>query len=269
MINPNSPLSSTAPLYRAEREQGSAMERIGSGRRINQAADDPAALAIVARMAAQFGGDTQATRNINDAISLTQVAENSLAQVNASVSRMGELAVQAANGSLNDSDRANLQAEFQQLQQNIGDIFGRTEFNGISLLANEGTVDVQAGADRGESLGVNTIDVAARAEMVALMTADISTLTGASTAMESRDGATDLISSFQAQFGADQSRLASAYQQRVSANEVNAAASGRLADADYGSETAALVRAGILQDSATAMLVQGNVARESALSLLR
>src|SRR5690606_40224278 len=94
---------------------GKSVERLSSGLRINRAADDPAGLAISERMRAQIRGLQQAQRNAQDGISLLQVAEGALGESHAILQRMRELAAQAANGTLSDEERQYIQAEIDQL----------------------------------------------------------------------------------------------------------------------------------------------------------
>jgi flagellin len=112
------------------------IEKLSSGLRINRAGDDAAGLAISEKMRAQIRGLDQASRNIQDGISLIQTAEGGMNEIHSILQRMNELAVQAANGSNTDKDRSNLNIEFSQLKQEINDISDRTHFNGISILNN-------------------------------------------------------------------------------------------------------------------------------------
>jgi flagellin len=111
-----------------------AMERLSSGMRINSAKDDAAGLAISNRMSSQIRGLNQAARNANDAISLSQTAEGAMQESTNILQRMRDLSVQAANDTNSASDRANLQAEVGQLQQELDRIASSTTFNGQKLL---------------------------------------------------------------------------------------------------------------------------------------
>lgn len=110
-------------------------EKLSSGYAINRAADDAAGLAISEKMRGQISGLEQASDNIQDGLSLIQVAEAGLGQIsNPNLVRMRELAVQAANDTLTDEDRALIQAEVDQIKAGINDIANNTEFNTIPLL---------------------------------------------------------------------------------------------------------------------------------------
>ncbi|MBP1155150.1 MULTISPECIES: flagellin [unclassified Paenibacillus] len=110
-------------------------QRISSGLRINQAADDSAGLSISEKMKGQIRGLEQAERNIQDGISLIHTAEGGLSQIqNPLIQRLRELAIQASNGTLTSHDRQAIQMEIDQIKQNINDIANNTEFNSIKLL---------------------------------------------------------------------------------------------------------------------------------------
>ena len=114
--------------------QGKAMEKLSSGLRINRAADDAAGLAISEKMRSQIRGLNQASRNAQDGISMIQTAERALSETQAIGQRMRELAVQSANGTYTDEDRALINQEFLQLKSEIDRIATDTEFNGNKVL---------------------------------------------------------------------------------------------------------------------------------------
>ena len=115
-----------------------SLERLSSGYRINRAADDAAGLAISEKMKTQIAGLEQASRNAADGISVIQTAEGALDEVEAMLQRMRELSVQAANGVNTDEDRAAIQDEIDQLNEEINRVSTTTEFNTKKLL--NGTV---------------------------------------------------------------------------------------------------------------------------------
>jgi flagellin len=110
-----------------------ALERLSSGLRVNRASDDAAGLAISEKLRGQVRGSQRAAANMQDAISLVNVADGALTEVHSALQRMRELAVQAANGTLSTADRAANQAEFAALQAEIGSIAANTTFNNRAL----------------------------------------------------------------------------------------------------------------------------------------
>ena len=134
-------------LIKNDREQEIAMERLSTGLRINSAKDDAAGVAITERMKAEVTGLEMATRNANDAISMLETAEGATREIAGALQRMRELAVQAASGTYNDSDRVAMDLEFGELWTEIQRIATQTTWNTLTVL-NGGndvtTKDVQA-----------------------------------------------------------------------------------------------------------------------------
>lgn len=167
-INTNvASLNAQRNLSNSQTNLNTAMERLSSGLRINSAKDDAAGLAISDRMTAQIRGLNQAARNANDGISLAQTAEGALQESTNILQRMRELAVQSANDTNSDSDRASLNDELNEIKSELDRIAKTTEFNGTNLLdgsmeENEATFQVgsNAGDDQTISFGISS----ARAE---------------------------------------------------------------------------------------------------------
>ena len=135
VINTNvSALNAQRQLLKSSNSMQTAMQRLSSGLRINSASDDAAGLAIADRMTSQVKGLNQAVRNANDGISIAQVTEGALGEITNALQRMRELSVQSANDTNTATDRASLQKEVSQLQQEITRIASQTEFNGKKLL---------------------------------------------------------------------------------------------------------------------------------------
>jgi flagellin len=134
----------------------SAITRLSSGKRINNASDDAAGLAISSRMTAQINGLNQGVSNANDGVSMTQTASSGLSQITDNLQRIRQLAVQASSGSLSDADKSSLQNEVSQRISEINRISGQTTYNGTNLL--DGTAGVksfQVGANVGQSISID------------------------------------------------------------------------------------------------------------------
>lgn len=157
--NINSNLSSLVGLRQLSQTQiglNKALEKIASGNRINSAADDAAGLAIANRFTAQINGLNTASRNANDGISFAQVTESALDETTTALQRIRDLSLQAANGSLNASDRSAIQKEVDQLKSEIDRIADTTTFNGKKVL--DGSLSSQSfqiGPNPGEQVSVN------------------------------------------------------------------------------------------------------------------
>ncbi|WP_051298475.1 flagellin [Marinobacterium litorale] len=156
IINSNiSSLNAQRQLASNAESLNTAMERLTSGRRINNAADDAAGLAIANRMTSQVRGLNQAVRNANDGISLIQTAEGALVESTNILQRIRELSIQSANGTYSDGNRSTLNAEVQQLVKELDRISETTTFNGLKLLSGEtDKLDLQVGASANELIGL-------------------------------------------------------------------------------------------------------------------
>jgi flagellin len=252
-----------------------SMQRLSSGLRVNSAKDDAAGLAIAERMNTQVRGMNVAIRNANDGISLAQTAEGGLQEVGSMLQRMRELSVQAANGTNSDADRANLDAEFQALNSEIARIAETTKFNGESILNTSGTgsadativFQVGANTDSGNTLEINLKKIESL-EASSGVSRTISTVSASLSSIAAIDSMIDQITAARADFGAVQSRFESAINNLQVGMENQAAARGRIMDADFAVETANMTRAQILQQAGTAMVAQANSAPQSVLQLL-
>lgn len=133
----SNPYSLNTQRHLDQTSQGMArtLQRLSSGLRVNNAADDAAGLAIGTRMEALIRGERQSVRNINDAISMVQVTEGAMGSIAESLQRVRELAVQAASDSLSSSDRAALQEEASALLQGVNQVSQQTQFNGKQVFA--------------------------------------------------------------------------------------------------------------------------------------
>ena len=164
VINTNTAANISAlAISKNERAMSTAMERLSTGSRINSAKDDAAGLSIAQRMGAQIAGLEQASRNANDAITMLQVAEGATKEITNMLSRMRELAVQAASGTYSATDRDSLDLEFQALMTEITRIAKNTEWNGQAILAGDGdftsdaatvTKSIQLGTTANQSMDI-------------------------------------------------------------------------------------------------------------------
>ncbi|QOQ82791.1 MULTISPECIES: flagellin [Comamonas] len=151
-------LNAQRNLGTSQSSLSTSMQRLSSGLRINSAKDDAAGLAISERMTAQIRGLNQAQRNANDGVSLAQTAEGALGTIGSNLQRIRELAVQSANATNSDSDRAALQKEVVQLTDEIDRVAKTTEFNGTKLLDGSFSAKVfQVGANAGQTITVDSI----------------------------------------------------------------------------------------------------------------
>ena len=253
-----------------------SVQRLSTGLRVNSAKDDAAGLAIAERMNTQVRGMNVAIRNANDAISLSQTAEGTLSKINDMGQRMRELAVQSANATNNDSDRASLNQEYQALAEEIKRNLAGASFNGTKLFAGAAALTFQVGANAAttDQITINTENLAGDAKFTAVIGNNnkpdgIATVTAASAALGKLDDMLALVNSKRAEFGATQNRFEAVIQTLQVSAENQTAARSRIMDADFASETASLTRSQVLQQAGTAMLSQANSLPNNVLSLLR
>lgn len=266
-------LTAQRNLAGTQKSMAANLGRLSSGLRINSASDDAAGLAISERLRAQVRGLAQAERNAMDGISLTQTAEGAMNEVSGILTRMRELSVQSANGTVGASERQFLQDEFSALRDEIDRIANVTEFNGTNLLdGSSATVTMQVGINDSadDRIDVALTDVHANqlGTTTTLDLIDISTVAGAQTAMTVVDESIDDISTGRASLGATQNRLQVTVTNLSSVRENLSAANSRIRDVDVASETAAMTRNNILMQAGVSILAQANQAPSIALSLL-
>ncbi|MCJ7926409.1 MAG: FliC/FljB family flagellin [Pantoea vagans] len=132
-----------------------SMERLSSGLRINSAKDDAAGQAIANRFTSNIKGLTQAARNANDGISAAQTTEGALSEINNNLQRVRELTVQSQNGTNSDSDLSSIQDEIKSRLDEIDRVSGQTQFNGVNVLAKDGKMKIQVGANDGETINID------------------------------------------------------------------------------------------------------------------
>lgn len=248
--------------------------RLSTGLRINQAADDAAGLAISERLKSQIRSMSQAERNGNDGISLLQTAEGAMNEISGVLTRIRELSVQSANGTLGTTERQYIDNEKTALLAEIDRIAAATDFNGTNLLNGGGagvTFTFQIGTHGTAADTISaTIDDMTTGMLAggALGSVDLTTQAGAQSALATLDTAIDGVSTARAALGTAQNRLQVTIANLGNARENLSAANSRIADVDVASETADMTRNNILQQSGVAVLAQANQMPQVALKLL-
>ena len=155
-INTNTSASISAnALKQNDRLMNDAMERLSTGKRINNAGDDAAGLAITSRMTTHIDGLEQAARNANDAIGMIQVADGALSEMTGILQRMREITVQAGSATYTSNDISMIAAEFNQLRDEVSNIVTYTTWNGTALL--DGNVNSAGGVNK----AVDTLSITA------------------------------------------------------------------------------------------------------------
>lgn len=249
-----------------------SLERLSSGYRINNAADDAAGLAISEKLRTQVAGLEQAARNVQDGISLIQTAEGGLQELHLILQRLRTLAIQSANDTNTNSDRAMIQVEVSQLMAEINRMQTTVVFNTKSLLTGQyasgvGSLAIHSGANEGQTVSLNIGSMSTTSLGIGGM--DISTRLGAESAIGTLSAAVDVVSSNRADLGAKQNRLEHSYNFIKISMENMTAAESRIRDADMAMEMTNFTKNQILQQAGTAMLAQANTRPSNLLSLFR
>jgi flagellin len=279
IINHNiAALNTHRQMGSANSAQMNSMEKLSSGMRINSAKDDAAGLSISEKMRGQIRGLEQASKNAQDGISMIQTAEGALNETHDILQRMRELAVQSANDTNTDTDRGELQKEFNQLAKETTRIAKSTEFNTHKLLDGSdanGTV-FQIGANATQNLTLTIGNMDATALMVGTGTdeasttgVNISTQISADAAITLVNTAIQTVSSERSKIGATQNRLEHTINNLNTSSENLTAAESRIRDVDMAKEMMEQTKNSILSQAAQAMLAQANQQPQAVLQLLR
>ena len=242
-----------------------AFERLSSGSRINFAKDDAAGQGIATRLSAEIASLNMASRNASDAQAMIDTADGAHQEVHTMLLRMREIAVQAANGTLSDSDRAALDSEVTALETEITSIAANTSFAGTNL--GTGTaVKFQIGTKSG-----NVLDHTFANFNTATLGADVSvsTVAKAAVALGKIDAAISTASTNRGTLGALSNRLSSTIANLDNVSVNLSSARGRIQDTDFAQETSNLAKSQIMQQAATAMLAQANASKGSILTLIQ
>lgn len=257
-----------------------SLQRLSSGLRINSAKDDAAGSAVSTTLTTAIRGNNQAVRNAADGISVGQTTEGAMGQIVNNMQRIREIAVQAANGSLTDTNRSQLQLEVDQLTQENTRIIQTTNFNGVALLSGSSTLTLTfqvgfSGATNNQVTvtGANLSSLStinnSTTGLTAIGVVNVSTSGAASGALSTIDTDLATVTSNRAVFGAVQNRFEAVIANLQNYVENLSASRSRIQDTDFAAETSALTRNQILQQAGIAMLSQANQLPQSALSLLR
>ncbi|MBG0751940.1 MULTISPECIES: flagellin [Pectobacterium] len=272
-------------LNKSQSALGTAIERLSSGLRINSAKDDAAGQAIANRMTAQIKGMTQAARNANDGISLTQTAEGNLNEINNNLQRIRELATQAANDPNGKTDRDSIVKEMTQRINEVNRVAQSASFNGTKLLdgsASAGII-IQVGANTGSTetitidstalidatTGGSMSDVAAQITSLGAVATGSSANSAAQDLITSLDSALSAVDTARSNLGAIQNRFSSTITNLNNSINNLSSARSRIEDADYATEVSNMSRSQILQQAGTSVLSQANQVPQTVLSLLR
>jgi flagellin len=240
-----------------------AFRKLASNMSLNQAADDAASLAIAEKFNTEVQGVNQATMNANDGISVVQIADSGLQQIQEGQQRLQELAVQSANGSLTSSDRQAIQVEVEQIQEQVSSIVANTEYNGINLLTTNDKLSLQTGPNAGDQTGIKLNDFTN-----ALTNVDLSTQAGAESALTSLRADSNQISSARSELGAAEEGLSQTISQLTGLSEALSASGVSIRNSDIAQQSSQLASASIRAHASVAIQAQANLSSQRVYQLV-
>ncbi len=286
-------LSAQNSLSRTQTSLSTSMTRLSTGYRINSAMDDAAGLQIATRLKSQSSGMAVAMRNTQNSISMLQTADGALSEVNNILTRMKDLATQAKDGSSSGADVTALQGEYNSLSDELSNIFSNTKFGGTALLSTTADssklssttgITFQIGADSSETMTADfhvelgaadgAIKLAAAGyagdgSVAATPSTDNNLTAGASAAITNLGAAIDSVSALRSKLGAISNRLDHVYNNLSNISSNTQAATGRIMDVDFATESSSMTSNQMLMQAGTAMLKQTNSMSSMVMSLLQ
>ncbi|CUI07797.1 Lateral flagellin [Massilia sp. P8910] len=278
----NAALSAQNSINRTQGELSTSMTRLSTGYRINSSMDDAAGLQIATRLKAQTSGMAVAMRNTQNSTSMLQTAEGALDEVSNMMVRMKDLATQAADASSTGADKTAMQSEYDALGTELNNVLKNTSFGGAKLLVG-GTIasamTFQIGSSTSEKMTVNM-----SADMTTLV-ADVTATTanyvapntvgteltggGASATIDLLSTAIASIGTVRSGLGASANRLEHVYNNLSNISTNSKAATGRIMDVDFASESSKMTTSQMLLQAGTSMLKQSNSMSSMVMSLLQ
>jgi len=260
--------SGFAAINQAQQASANSAQRLGSGLRINSAADDAAGLAISNRFSSQILGANQAIRNSNDGISLIQTADGSLGSITENLQRFRELAIQASNGTLHANDRAALNAEALQLKEEINRIINTSSFNSVPLFNQASGIDLQVGGNSGETITIETQNLQQQFQASGFNDLNLNSASAAQNAIAVLDKNQESVNTNASTLGAINNRLDNTIAQLQTSRVNSEASRSRIQDADFAREASEKARNDVLLEAGIALQLQANMRSELVLRLL-
>ena len=273
-------MSSTNALNKSNSILSTAMERLGTGKRINSAADDAAGLQIATRLQGQVNGMGVAQRNVSDATAMLQTAEGAFDEMTNILYRMKDIATQAANDTNGAKDFAAFTGEMDQLNEELANILTNTTYGGEPLLADgklSAGMTFQIGASDTEKLELDLTDVGTTnlwegltnaISATAGVTVDVSDVSAANGSIGSVNDALDAVGTIRSALGANINRLGHTAANLANMKDNTTLALGNIRDADFATEATSMTRNQMLAQTSMSMLKQANSMSGMVMSLL-
>lgn len=273
-------MSSSNAMNKSTSSLNIAMQRLGTGLRINSAADDAAGLQIATRLQAQSNGMGVAKQNISKATAMLQTAEGAFDEVNNILYRMKDLATQAADDTNGKDDRAAMASEYKELNAELENIMSNTSYGTEKLLSSisgnsvsgklTGDMQFQIGASTDETLKVNLSGglQTVTSSLKELLTSDLTTPSGGNAAIDKLNTAIKEVGSMRSSLGANINRLGHTAANLANMQDNTNLNLGIIRDADFAVEATNMTRNQMLTQSSQAMLKQANGMSQMVLGML-
>lgn len=265
-------MSAQRAMSGSSREINKSFAQLATGSRITKAADDAAGLSISETLKSTVRGYTQAQRNANDGISMVQVSEGGLGEISNILTRMRELAVQAASDTVGDVERGFVDKEVQQLKNEMERIAKTTRWGTSTLLDGSGSeYSFQVDINNNEFEDRISFDASQQDATIGTLGVDgfdFSSKDGARDALEVLETAQRQVNGYRANLGAIQNRLISTTENLGVAIENFSAANSRVRDTDVAQSSAELARNNVLLNASIGVLAQANMQPAAALKLV-
>jgi flagellin len=236
--------------------------KLSSGERITRSSDDPAGLAISEKMRAMIRSNSQAERNTNDSISLLQVAEGSLNNMQSITARLRELSMQSASDTVSDMDRSVIDKEFQSMKNEVARIMVSTTYNGSNILKDKDSVyDLQVGINGDQNLDRIRYDMGKimnSTNNFGISHIDVRSKESSRESLGTLDNMLSEISSSRAKLGSLSNRMNAVMQNLQVSRENVSASNSKIRDADMAREAAIKAKTAIAQSASMSLLKMSN-----------
>ncbi len=253
-------------------DKNANIRKMAAGSRIVDAKDDAAGLAISAKLNSQIRSKRMADRNTSEGISFMQMAEGGLNEISSSLTRLRELAIQAATDTYSNLERELINTEYLEMRKEVQRIAESTAYGGTFLLNGDGKLfDFQVDINNNKLKDRITFDSSetdTTIQALNIHNLDVATAHGARQSLENIDKAINKVSKQRASLGGYQNRLTSTTNNLKVSDEHQSSAHSRIKDLDFAIETADLAKNNIKEEAGMSLLAQANIQGQTALKLL-
>lgn len=259
--------------------QSNSLNRISTGEKIISSKDNPHGLAKSELLRIQIRGIDVASKNLQDSTALLQTADSAMENINASLTRMKELSIQAG-GAMSLSDREIIQQEIEELKNHIDTVADTAEFNGVKLLKAEGVIDNNnprqlinsSGANVGDVINIPlynlSLDILSSSQGKNLKDVDVTSIDNIDSSLEIIDDVSKTINSMRSKYGAIMGKAERIADNLSELNILNQGAESSIRDADVAEEMVNYSKENILINSSSALMAQSNRFPQDILRIL-